>query len=133
MTTEQLNELARKLASYETDERHEAIIDLVGAFATLIRQEGASAAKEALDKIATISGCEQWDYPGQVVRDVAALRDKLDDREEFEVKLGAHIEECPAGWVGNRIIRLRETTDELMLQWFQRLWELRQELGGTRC
>jgi hypothetical protein len=34
--------------------------------------EPKDAATEALDAIAKLCGCEQWDYPGQVVRDVEA-------------------------------------------------------------
>lgn len=33
------------------------------------------AATEAFDKIAEICGCPQWDYPGQLVRDVQELKD----------------------------------------------------------
>lgn len=36
-----------------------------------------SAGEEALDEIATLCGCSEWEYPGQVVRDVRALRDTL--------------------------------------------------------
>lgn len=32
-----------------------------------------SAAKDALDAISAACGCEEWDYPGQVVRDVRAV------------------------------------------------------------
>jgi hypothetical protein len=36
--------------------------------------------KERLDRLATICGCPEWDYPGQIVRDVEAVakeRDRL--------------------------------------------------------
>ena len=33
-------------------------------------------AEHALDEIARLCGCPQWDYPGQVVRDVGAIVDK---------------------------------------------------------
>ncbi len=32
-----------------------------------------TAATDALDAIAKLCGCPAWEYPGQVVRDVAAL------------------------------------------------------------
>jgi len=35
-----------------------------------------SAAVKALDEIAALSGCATWDYPGQVVRDVKAIKAK---------------------------------------------------------
>lgn len=35
-----------------------------------------SAAEKALDEIAQICGCPHWDYPGQVVRDVAAMKER---------------------------------------------------------
>jgi hypothetical protein len=35
--------------------------------------EKKDAAEKALDEIARVSGCPEWDYPGQVVRDVQAL------------------------------------------------------------
>lgn len=35
------------------------------------------AAKDALDAIAKECGCEKWEYPGQVVRDVQLLKGKL--------------------------------------------------------
>lgn len=35
-----------------------------------------SAAEKALDDIAAICGCPHWDYPGQVVRDVAAMKER---------------------------------------------------------
>lgn len=40
--------------------------------AEVMRRVG-DAATDALDQIAALCGCAQWDYPGQVVRDVAAL------------------------------------------------------------
>lgn len=35
-----------------------------------------SAAEKALDDIAAICGCPHWDYPGQVVRDVAETKER---------------------------------------------------------
>lgn len=37
----------------------------------------ASAAEKALDEIAAMLGCENWEYPGQVVRDVRELRNTM--------------------------------------------------------
>lgn len=34
-------------------------------------------AEAALDTIAQLCGCADWEYPGQVVRDVKAMRDLL--------------------------------------------------------
>ena len=39
------------------------------------------AATEALDAIAKLCGCEQWGYPGQVVRDVEDLKRRLEEAE----------------------------------------------------
>lgn len=36
------------------------------------------AAEKALDDIAALCGRPDWDYPGQIVRDVACLKAKLD-------------------------------------------------------
>jgi len=38
--------------------------------AELAIRSGNTAAMDALNKIAKLCGCEEWDYPGQVVRDV---------------------------------------------------------------
>ena len=35
--------------------------------------EAKTAAEDALDAIAVLCGCPQWDYPGQIVRDVQML------------------------------------------------------------
>ena len=36
-----------------------------------------SAAEKALDDIAALCGCPEWDYPGQLVRDVRDLKERL--------------------------------------------------------
>jgi hypothetical protein len=45
------------------------------------RESYGGAANDAFDAIAELCGCEQWDYPGQLVRDVQALREKLTTAE----------------------------------------------------
>lgn len=53
---------------------------------------GGSAATQALNAIAAACGCAEWEYPGQVVRDVEAVvreRDTLrGERDEAEVERG---------------------------------------------
>lgn len=39
--------------------------------------EGSAPASDALDAIAKACGCPEWEYPGQVVRDVKALAAEL--------------------------------------------------------
>jgi hypothetical protein len=68
--------------------------------------DGASgsgtAAAEALDKIATLCGCAAWEYPGQVVRDVAvavterdAARREADRLREANARLRAVVAALP--------------------------------------
>ena len=45
---------------------------------------GASAAVEALNAIASLCGCSEWDYPGQIVRDVRAV---CDARQALEAEI----------------------------------------------
>lgn len=40
--------------------------------------EEMSVADDALDAIAAISGCQKWEYPGQVVRDVEGMKAEMD-------------------------------------------------------
>lgn len=48
----------------------------------------SDAATNAFDEIAAICGCPEWHYPGQIVRDVLALRDQLRARiSELEAGL----------------------------------------------
>ena len=49
----------------------------------------SSAAEHALDAIAKICGCPDWDYPGQLVRDVQDLK----NREEKAVKTALEFSE----------------------------------------
>jgi len=44
-------------------------------------------AVEALDKIAEMCGCGMWDYPGQVIRDVAAV---VAERDALKAELEKH-------------------------------------------
>lgn len=54
-----------------------------------------SAARNALDKIAELCGCPEWDYPGQLVRDVEALKARAmraeAERDEVIDKLAAEV------------------------------------------
>ena len=43
----------------------------------------ASAAEDALNEIAALCGCPEWQYPGQVVRDVMALRSALEAAQHY--------------------------------------------------
>lgn len=40
-----------------------------------------NGATDALDAINKLCGCERWDYPGQIVRDVADLKRRLEEAE----------------------------------------------------
>lgn len=59
---------------------------------------GKDAATLALDEIAKLAGCSEWEYPGQVVRDVAALKKLYDDsykaREDYVDSL-RRLTKCP--------------------------------------
>lgn len=39
-------------------------------------REPKCAAEETLDEIATLCGCPEWDYPGQVIRDVKSVAEQ---------------------------------------------------------
>lgn len=68
-----------------TDARHQAemfrrLMDAKsGALEALTQSGEKSAAEAALDDIAALCGCAEWDYPGQVTRDVRRLVDLLGD------------------------------------------------------
>lgn len=65
------------------------------------RQEAAShkdAATQAFDAIAALCGCPQWEYPGQVVRDVEALVRQRDEADEHRRQIVAE----------NEALRLKE-------------------------
>lgn len=66
------------IVAVEMDEEDAA--KLLHQLATVV--DGKDAATDALDKIAEIAGCQEWEYPGQVVRDVAALKKKYNDSYE---------------------------------------------------
>jgi hypothetical protein len=57
----------------------------------------SNAATEALDAIAKLCGCEQWQYPGQVVRDVESLRARLAEVEAKRDKLQTRLTEWTTG------------------------------------
>lgn len=42
----------------------------------------SDATYNAFDALARLCGCPHWDYPGQVVRDVAAMKADLTERAE---------------------------------------------------
>jgi len=65
-----------------------------------VNDKQKDASEIALDQIAKLCGCPEWDYPGQVVRDVeCALRALNDLREGFEYVLRrfANMAPCSAG------------------------------------
>jgi hypothetical protein len=61
---------------------------------------GGDAATKAFDAIATLCGCAAWDYPGQLVRDVAeAMRERQEQRAEIDrmkaaIKAVPHTKDC---------------------------------------
>jgi hypothetical protein len=86
------------------------------------RESYGGAAGDAFDAIAILCGCEQWDYPGQLVRDVERLRAERDqarvmllqcgktrsayqderdvarlDLEEAEAQLATALQQCAKG------------------------------------
>lgn len=56
------------------DETMQLILDALNAE----EEEDDPAVVKAFDKIAEACGCEEWDYPGQLVRDVEALAEDRD-------------------------------------------------------
>ena len=54
-----------------------AIMGSVGEVKVLRTLAEAVAAEDALDAIAAACGCPRWEYPGQVVRDVEAARERM--------------------------------------------------------
>lgn len=55
-----------------------------------------SGAQEAFDKIAELCGCPEWEYPGQLVRDVEALKADRDLQYEQRRRLAGHLLELAA-------------------------------------
>jgi hypothetical protein len=51
--------------------------------------------KERLDRLATICGCPEWDYPGQIVRDVEAV---AKERNRLRAALVEALEWGDEGW-----------------------------------
>lgn len=49
----------------------------------------SSAAEHALDAIAKICGCPEWDYPGQLVRDVQTLKNRVDKAAQSATEFAA--------------------------------------------
>lgn len=59
-------------------------------------------AVRALDEIARLCGCPEWEYPAQVVRDVEALCAKLEAAEQrLDPMRGMRIVEVPARITGS--------------------------------
>jgi hypothetical protein len=76
-------------SSYDITERLEAVLNSKTFWDNLIaaieqEQSSDNAAMDALNDVATLCGCPDWEYPGQVVRDVELLKDSV---EELKTKL----------------------------------------------
>lgn len=83
----------------EPDPRDATIARLTAELEEVRGRQAASesshtdAATEAFDAIAKACGCPEWDYPGQLVRDVEALAERLRVREDdYQTLLDAHAE-----------------------------------------
>jgi len=74
----EIHGLAHELASNRNAFRTENA-DLLAKVQDLEAQVASDAAKPALDKIAELCACPDWDYPGQVVRDVELLHKERND------------------------------------------------------
>ena len=59
----------------------------------LDRLFSTDASVKALDDIAALCGCDEWEYPGQVVRDVQFLRQEYDKIADLLRRLSNEI--CP--------------------------------------
>lgn len=69
----------------------------------VVSEHVKSAAEMALDAIAEACGCAEWEYPGQVVRDVLAV---VKDRHEAATRLGViERESADARRLGASIIK----------------------------
>jgi hypothetical protein len=70
---------------------------LLAENAALRTEAESGAAVQAFNAIAKLCGCEQWEYPGQLVRDVERLRAALDwfRRRESLIR-GALGQDAPA-------------------------------------
>lgn len=76
-------------------------------------RHAVEAATDALDKIAKLAGCEEWDYPGQVVRDVELLVARgANELPTPEIEAGAR--EILRVWKSGGAIRfiIRPATEE---------------------
>lgn len=56
-----------------------------------------SAADKAFNAIAKLCGCPEWDYPGQIVRDVQLLADRLAVAERVRAAALAHRQAMETG------------------------------------
>ena len=60
----------------------------------------ASAGEDALEEINKVCGCKNWEYPGQLVRDVRLLKEKADAlASKLEDLIGA-IDDPQGDWHG---------------------------------
>jgi hypothetical protein len=53
-----------------------------------VLEADVAASNAVFDEIAKICGCAQWDYPGQIVRDVRSLAERAEKAEQECVRLG---------------------------------------------
>lgn len=56
---------------------------------------------ERLDRLAALCGCPEWDYPGQVERDVAAV---VADRDRYRTALEAIVQRFEDGSVSTKVL-----------------------------
>lgn len=64
-----------------------------------------NAAEDALDQIAALSGCAEWGYPGQVVRDVERMAAEIAELRATLDNEAGRGEGPSAGWEWNRHAR----------------------------
>lgn len=85
------------------------------------------AAIVALNKIAAACGCPQWDYPGQVVRDVLALAKERDELRMRCDLAGAQLSMVASEICGDSKLHWQDRTDPRWTPTLQEAWALRQK------
>jgi rubrerythrin len=73
----------------------------------------ASAAVDAFNAIAALLGCPEWDYPGQLVRDVRALKDRAVKAEADVKRLG----ELDTSYPHHLLVRSRDDARDWARRW----------------
>jgi hypothetical protein len=71
-----------------------------------------NAAEDALGAIAKLSGCAEWEYPGQVVRDVELIVKRAEVAEAQVTMLLLAVEQCHAGLLEARAAAFADAAEE---------------------